>query len=97
MHAVATKGPVSVTIDASHESFRFYSSGVCNEPECGNQDENLDHGVLVIGYGSDPVGGPYWLVKNSWSETWGNAGFIKMARNADNQCGIATSAVYPLV
>lgn len=95
--AIALKGPVSVAIDASQESFRLYDGGVYDEPNCGNQEENLDHGVLVVGYGTDPVHGDYYLVKNSWSETWGQAGYIKMARNKDNQCGIATSAVYPVV
>lgn len=95
--AIALKGPVSVAIDASQESFRLYDGGVYDEPACGNQEENLDHGVLVVGYGTDPIHGDYYLVKNSWSETWGRSGYIKMARNKDNQCGIATSASYPLV
>lgn len=95
--AIAMKGPVSVAIDASQESFRLYDGGVYDEPNCGNSPDNLDHGVLVVGYGTDPVHGDYYLVKNSWSETWGQSGYIKMARNKDNQCGIATSAVYPVV
>lgn len=97
MKALAIKGPVSVAIDASQDSFRLYDGGVYDEPACGNQEENLDHGVLVVGYGTDPVHGDYYLVKNSWSENWGQAGYIRMARNKDNQCGIATSACYPLV
>jgi len=94
--AVATQGPVSVAIDASHSSFQFYSQGVYNEPEC--DEENLDHGVLVVGYGTDQVSGHrYWLVKNSWGTVWGDQGYIKMSRGRHNQCGIASSASYPLV
>ncbi|PNI22818.1 CTSS isoform 3, partial [Pan troglodytes] len=89
--AVANKGPVSVGVDALHPSFFLYRSGVYYEPSC---TQNVNHGVLVVGYG-DLNGKEYWLVKNSWGHNFGEEGYIRMARNKGNHCGIASFPSYP--
>ena len=65
--AVYSRGPLQVSIDAAARGFRFYSSGVYDEPSCSPKEEDLDHSVALVGYGTDEVSGKdYWLVRNSW-------------------------------
>jgi KDEL-tailed cysteine endopeptidase len=73
----ANIGPVSVAIEADQSSFQFYSGGVMSG-QCGDQ---LDHGVLVVGYGTDSTSNQdYWTVKNSWGANWGEEGYIRLIR-----------------
>ncbi|XP_017777460.1 PREDICTED: digestive cysteine proteinase 1 [Nicrophorus vespilloides] len=90
--ALLKHGPISVAIDASPRSFSFYSNGVYYEPKCGNKLDELDHAVLAVGYGSIN-GKDYWLVKNSWSNYWGNDGYILMSAE-NNNCGVMTTPTY---
>ncbi|XRA96461.1 KDEL-tailed cysteine endopeptidase CEP1 [Pycnococcus provasolii] len=96
MKAVA-KQPVSVAIQANHLDFQLYSGGVFSDVNCGTQ---LDHGVLLVGYGTDydVNGTDYWIVKNSWSDKWGEDGYIRLATGVAprGMCGIASMASYPL-
>nr|CDS32572.1 cathepsin L cysteine proteinase [Hymenolepis microstoma] len=93
--SVGQIGPVSVGIDASSTGFQFYKSGIYKDENCS--PGSIDHGVLVVGYDQDKKGGKYWIVKNSWSTDWGNEGYIWMARDYHNMCGIASLASYPVL
>ena len=92
--AVATVGPVAVGIDGSLKSFMFYKSGFYFDSKC---DTEVNHAVLIVGYGATEAGEEYWICKNSWDTDWGEAGYVRMARNKKNHCGIASLASYPLV
>jgi C1A family cysteine protease len=97
MMAAIAKQPVSVAIEADQKEFQLYKSGVFTGA-CGT---TLDHGVLVVGYGTESDG-DYYIVKNSWGTTWGSKGYIYLGRgsqynNGDGQCGVLLQASYPLV
>lgn len=93
--AIFKHGPVSVAIDASRKTFSFYSNGVYYDPACKNKIDELDHAVLAVGFGI-LKGQKYWLVKNSWSNLWGNDGYILMS-SKDNNCGVETAPTYVLM
>ncbi|XP_051050488.1 cathepsin Q [Phodopus roborovskii] len=98
MDAVATKGPIAAGVDTSHNSFRFYKEGIYHEPNCSS--DTVNHAVLVVGYGfegNETDGKNYWLIKNSWGKKWGMRGYMKIAKDQNNHCGIASFAQYPIV
>jgi cathepsin L len=97
MNAVARQ-PVSVAIQANRAPFQSYSSGVIDSENCG---VNLDHGVLVVGYGhDDDLKVDFWLLKNSWGVTWGEKGFFRILRTDETGpgiCGLQKEASFPTI
>lgn len=91
--------PVAVAIEADQTAFQFYSGGVIPAAKCG---VNLDHGVLLTGYGFDAKSKMnYWNIKNSWGPEWGEAGYVRVQKNPKKSkhsaCGITADASYPTV
>ena len=99
------KRPLSVAVDASQ--WQFYESGIMTDKEC--QYEQLNHAVLLVGYGTEKIKEKkktknidYWTVKNSWSNAWGEEGFIRLTRKEKKvhkrgTCGVAIEPLYPVV
>jgi C1A family cysteine protease len=92
MILVAYVGPLSIGVDA--DSWSDYTGGIMAS-KCDNL---LDHGVTLVGYGTDLINGtevPYWLIKNSWADDWGERGYIRLKRGID-QCGLTRYVSYPI-
>jgi C1A family cysteine protease len=97
LKAAVAQQPVAVAIEADTRYFQSYSGGILDSSSCGT---TLDHGVLAVGYGEEN-GQKYWLVKNSWGTSWGDKGYVKIARsdstNDKGICGIAMDPSFPTV
>ncbi|NXD82434.1 CATL1 protein, partial [Halcyon senegalensis] len=100
-HAVAAVGPVSVAVDASSFSFHFYKSGIFSSMFCS---QRVNHGMLAppspSGAGSPCVGTrpcSFSVSSRSWSEAWGERGYIRLLKGANNQCGVANQASFPVL
>jgi KDEL-tailed cysteine endopeptidase len=102
MMAALAQQPVSVAIEADQTGFQLYKSGVFTG-SCGT---SLDHGVLLVGYGT-MNGLDYYIMKNSWDITWGSQGYMYMGKGVDpngkpynsgkGQCGVLMQGVYPVL
>jgi hypothetical protein len=72
--------------------FHQYTSGIITGTSCGT---SLDHGVLVVGYGSE-AGQDFYIVKNSWTAAWGEEGYVRIGvASGAGVCGIQSQPSYP--
>lgn len=88
-------GPVTVAFQV-YSDFMFYQSGIYHHTGIGakfNPFHDVNHGVLITGYGIDnATGEKFWTVKNSWGTTWGEQGYFRIRRGT-NECNIESMAV----
>ena len=89
LKSAVAQQPIAVAIEADTRYFQSYSGGIIDSPSCGT---TLDHGVLIVGYGEEN-GTKYWILKNSWSTSWGEQGYFRILRsdstNDPGICGVA--------
>ncbi|CAH2064674.1 unnamed protein product [Thlaspi arvense] len=92
----ASQQPISVAIDGSGLAFMHYKGGIFGGENCSTKQ---NHAVTIVGYGTSEEGVKYWLLKNSWGESWGENGFMRIMRDVEapeGMCGLAQVAFYPL-
>lgn len=87
LKTLSAQGVLDIAIDCSQASFQLYTGGIYDEPSCYKFAVN--HAVGLIGYGTEN-GIDYWLVRNTFGKNWGEDGYIRMIRNKENRCGVAT-------
>jgi len=86
--------PVSVCVNAGN--WNDYTSGVMTSAGCGSMAaDEQDHCVMATGFNATAPS-PYWIVRNSWSSTWGMDGYIHLELS-ENTCGLADDATIPEV
>merc|ERR1712146_495552 len=66
-------------------------STVAGKALAAQQTPTVDHAVVVVGYGTDELGGPYWKIRNSWSDSYGESGYVRVERaTTEVSCGVDT-------
>lgn len=91
--ALYQNGPLSVALYAN-QNFMLYSSGFFNDPSCPTT--TINHAVNIVGYGTDPTHGDFWVIRNSWGTSWGVSGYMIMKRGV-NMCAINGWSAYPMI
>ncbi|KAJ5070615.1 cysteine protease rd19c-related [Anaeramoeba ignava] len=80
---LVSEGPLSACIDS--EWMEFYFGGIANPLFCGSSVDDIDHCILVVGYGEDGSK-KFWILKNSWGKSWGENGYARLIRGKKKCC-----------
>lgn len=95
-----TRGPVTANIDASGDGFRHYAGGVYDADDCLSDGQEVNHAVVVVGFGEDESEGKYWILRNTWGTMWGENGYMRIARGSgvgvNGPCNLYLYSSYPV-
>lgn len=90
-------GPISVSVKSNCPAFLAYSSGIFTpDQDCLPEGvevtaevcaQEVDHAMVLVGYGQEEGGRAFWVLKNTWGTTWGEGGYMKMLRGAGGEGG----------
>lgn len=101
MEELVSRGPIAVALEPD-VSFMYYKNGIYRHAALRQDTEwtKVDHAVLLVGYGAekkaDGTEDKYWIVQNSWGPSWGEDGYIRIARD-ENESGIEFQAAYAVM
>ncbi|CAF3805403.1 unnamed protein product [Rotaria sp. Silwood1] len=88
-------GSIFIGLDADSELFTFYESSVLTIDDCSNHRYDMEHAMVVVGYGYDEgLKPPYWIIKNLYEPSWGGNGYLRLIKDDNNICSIATIESY---
>jgi C1A family cysteine protease len=93
VYQMLTKGTVVVGIDGN--GINDYKKGIVDLTDC--YEDN--HAVIIVGFGQDPISGPYWIIKNQWHTTWGENGYgrFKVKEDSVGNCFMNNDAIRPII
>jgi hypothetical protein len=83
-------GPVSTGFNVHSDFMAWNGKGVYRWDK--KSEIEGGHAVVILGWGTDPLEGRYWIVRNSWGPYWGDRGYFRISRG-DNQCNIEENII----
>lgn len=89
--------PIAVALN-SEDPFKDYAGGFYSCPNDGDlaSKDDVNHALVLVGYGTDATYGDYWILKNSYGSSWGDKGFLKLVADKKANCGLNIFPVIPL-
>ena len=79
-------GPLAIALNAN--PLQTYTGGILDKTSSQCPVSGINHAVTMVGYGHDDASDKdYWIVKNSWGQTWGEKGYFRIKRGSGT-CGV---------